>query len=199
MNLFQSRLSSDNQDVVMKVLIAEDDALSRWYLDNVLSSWGYEVTACENGGDAWNCYLRDDFNLIISDWAMPVMDGIELCRRIRMSNLSDQCYFILLSSRIGKAGFVQDSADGVDVYMSKPVDAVQLKNHLKMAEFLLDLRAGKSLQRLLPMCSWCKKTRIDDDLWCEVDELLAEGHFTYSICPECSRQLKVARAGSRAE
>ncbi len=183
----------------MKVLIAEDDALSRWYLENVLRSWGYDVTACENGGQAWRCYLQEDFNLVISDWAMPEIDGIELCRRIRQSSLNNDCYFILLSSRIGKEGFFQEPGDGVDVYLGKPVDACELKSHLKMAEFLLHLRAGKSLQRLLPLCSWCRKARIDDDLWCEVDQMLAEGQFTYSICPQCSSQLKVARAGIGAE
>lgn len=184
----------------MKVLIAEDDTLSRWHLKNVLESWGYVVRACENGSQAWNAWLEEQFHLVISDWVMPEMDGIELCRRVRASGLSDHCYFILLSSRVGKSSVVQETDAGVDLYLSKPLDSDLLSSHLKVAEFLLDLRTGGGvLQRLLPMCSWCRKARIDKNLWYDVKDILPEAHFTYSICPECSSHLQMARARSAVE
>jgi CheY-like chemotaxis protein len=184
----------------MKVLVVEDDALSRWYLNNVLADWGYEVTACENGSQGWKAFTNEEYQLVISDWAMPEMDGIELCRRLRAAEPSDGCYFILLSSKVGKGGFVQETEAGVDVYLSKPVDRDQLKYHLKVAEFLLRLRSEcETTGRLLPMCAWCRKARIDEDIWFDVQDAIAESRFTYSICPECSTHLKVTRLGCAAK
>lgn len=182
----------------MKILIAEDDALSRWYLKNMLIDWGYEVTACENGGDAWKHYMAGDYHLIISDWAMPEMDGVELCHRIRARN--DQCYFILLSSRVGQTGFAEEPDAGIDVYLSKPLNTDELKSQMRMAEFLFALRSGaKNVQALLPMCAWCRKARIGKNLWREIESLAPDAFFTYSICPDCSRQLKVARKSNGAD
>jgi CheY-like chemotaxis protein len=182
----------------MKILIAEDDALSRWYLENLLINWGHEVTACENGGDAWKHYLAGDYHLIISDWAMPEMDGVELCRRIRARN--DQSYFILLSSKVGQMGAGEQSDAGVDVYLSKPLNAEELKERMRMAEFLFALRSGaENVHALLPLCAWCRKSRISEDVWLEVEALASDAFFTYSICPECSRQLKVARTSGKSD
>jgi CheY-like chemotaxis protein len=173
----------------MKILIAEDDALSRLYLKNLLINWDYEVTECENGAQAWEQCMASDYPLIISDWSMPELDGVELCRRIRA--LNDQCYFILLSTRVGRSGLGQEFDAGIDAYMSKPLDADELKSHLRMAEFLFSLRSGvKSVQALLPTCAWCRKSRISEDTWLEVNRLAFDASFTYSICPDCSLELK---------
>lgn len=175
----------------MKILIAEDDALSRWHLKNLLIDWGYEVTECENGSDAWRHYLAGDYNLVISDWAMPEMDGVELCRRIHAQK--DQCYFILLSSRVGQRGFTEEADAGIDVYLSKPLNSDELKIQMRKAEFLFALRSeAENVQTLLPTCAWCRKSRIGEDIWIEVESLAPDAFFTYSICPDCSHQLKAA-------
>ncbi|MEW6208939.1 MAG: response regulator [Acidobacteriota bacterium] len=181
----------------MKVLIAEDDSLSRWYLKNILIDWGYEVTACENGKDAWKNYLAGDYHLVISDWAMPEIDGVELCRRIRASN--NPCYFVLLSSRVGQAGFAEDLDVGIDVYLSKPLNAHDLKSQVRMAELLFEFPSqSESEQALLPMCAWCRKARVSQSVWREIESSTTDDFFTYSICPDCSRQLKVARKSNGA-
>lgn len=189
-----SFISRSTDCKIMKILIAEDDALPRWYLKSLLINWGYEVMECENGSDAWQTYLAGDYQLVISDWAMPEMDGVELCRRIRAAKRNDRCYFILLSSRVGQTGFTEELDAGIDVYLSKPLNAEVLKSQMRMAEFLFALRSGaKNVQALLPMCAWCRKSRIGEDIWLEVETLALDAFFTYSICPDCSHQLKAAR------
>jgi CheY-like chemotaxis protein len=182
---------------IMKVLIAEDDSLSRWYLKNILIDWGYEVTACENGSDAWKSYLAGDYHLVISDWAMPEIDGIELCRKIRARN--DPCYFVLLSSRVGQTGFTEDPDAGIDVYLSKPLNSHDLKSQVRMAELLFEPHSeDESEQSLLPLCAWCRRARVSKSVWRQIESPTSDDFFTYSICPDCSRQLKVASKSSAA-
>lgn len=171
----------------MKVLIAEDDAPSRLYLENLLSDWGYEATVCETGTKAWERYLADRFHLVISERMMPEINGTELCRKIRAACLDEHCYFILLSARTGRNDFAQEIDSGIDVLLSKPIDAEELKRHLKIVESLLTLRSGKDT--LLPLCAWCRRTRIGEDLWLPLDND-PESDFTYSICPHCSGNLR---------
>lgn len=169
----------------MKVLIAEDDAPSRLYLESLLSDWGYEATACETGSQAWERYLAGGFRLVISERATPEVNGTELCRKIRAACPDEHCYFILLSARSGKGDFTQEIDSGIDVLLSKPLDAEELKRHLKVVESLLVLRSGED--KLLPLCAWCRRTRIGEDLWLHLD--MGDSDFTYSICPHCSSNL----------
>jgi DNA-binding response OmpR family regulator len=169
----------------MKVIIAEDDALVRAYLKNLLSDWGYEATVCETGSKAWERYLAGGFHLIISDQATAEISGLELCRRIRATSRDEHCYFILLSA--DRSDLVQELDSGVDILLGKPLDADELKRHLKVVESLITLRSGED--RLLPLCAWCRRTRIGEDLWLSLDTD-SRSDFTYSICPHCSSNLR---------
>ncbi|MEW6208937.1 MAG: response regulator [Acidobacteriota bacterium] len=161
----------------MKVLIAEDDNASRLRLEKLLSDWGHQVTAC--GAQAWERYLAGRFHLIISGQT----DGPDFCRKIRA--VSDRhCYFILLSSR--RSDFSRQIDSGIDVLLTKPPDKDELKRHLKIVESLVALRSGEC--RLLPLCAWCQRTRLGDDLWLHLDT--GDADFTYSICPHCSGNLR---------
>lgn len=171
----------------MKVLIAEDDAPSRLHLESLLSDWGYEATACETGKEAWERYLAGGFRLVISERAMPEINGTELCRKIRAVGSDEHCYFILLTSQTGRSDLAQEIDSGVDVLLTKPLDAEELKRHLKVVESLLALRSGED--HLLPLCAWCRRTRIGEDLWLPLDND-PDSDFTYSICPHCSGNLR---------
>ncbi len=179
----------------MKVLIAEDDAPSRVYLENLLSDWGYEATACETGAQAWERYLAGGFRLVISERLMPEINGTELCRKIRADS-DEHCYFILLSASFDKIDFAQEIDSGVDVLLTKPLDAEDLKRHLKVVESLLALRSGAEC--LLPLCAWCRRTRIGEDLWLRLDND-PDSDFTYSICPHCSGNLRSMRKSNSIE
>src|ERR1700749_1123896 len=124
----------------MKVLIAEDDPVSRRILEKLLTNKGYTTVACDNGMQAWQLYQEGDFRLIISDWMMPEIDGLDLVRRIRESHRRDYCYFILLTAKTGKANFLEAMDAGVDDYLTKPLDVDEIKVRLRVAERILAMQ-----------------------------------------------------------
>lgn len=178
----------------MKILIAEDDAVSRLILERTLNGWGHSATSCDNGGAAWALYRVGDFRVVISDWMMPEMDGPELCRRIRSLKRTDYTYVILLTAKTGKESFLEGMEAGADDYLTKPFDADELKVRLKAAERILTLQTDVQVLRgILPICAWCKRIRNDQAFWQTAEEYLkshADVDFSHSICPECAEKQK---------
>jgi DNA-binding response OmpR family regulator len=121
----------------MKILIAEDEPISRLFLEKTLQRLGYEVTACKDGNQAWEAYLATDYRIVISDWMMPGTDGLELCQRIRQQNRPTYCYFMMLTMRSSKADFLQAMDAGADDYLTKPLDADEVEVRLRVAERIL--------------------------------------------------------------
>jgi DNA-binding response OmpR family regulator len=173
----------------MKILIAEDDAVSRRILEKVLINWGHAVTACEGGAEAWGHLEKGEFRLIISDWMMPEFDGLELCRRVRSQKRKEYCYFILLTARTGHQNYMEGMDAGADDYLTKPFNFDELKARLRVAERILSLQSDiQTLRTILPICAWCKKIRDDSTLWQSVEEYLTshtDADLSHSICPEC--------------
>jgi DNA-binding response OmpR family regulator len=123
----------------MKVLIADDDLVSRRLLQSYLQKWGYEVTTAMNGAAAWECFQQNDFQLVISDWMMPELDGTELIRRIRASPKSTYVYTILLTARSQKNDLVEGMEAGADDFVSKPFDGDELRVRLRAGERIVAL------------------------------------------------------------
>jgi CheY-like chemotaxis protein len=188
----------------MKVLIAEDDAISRRLLEANLKRIGCDVLACENGDQAWEMLRSEDGpQLAVLDWMMPVMDGAEVCRRVREQESQRYVYLILLTAR----GRKQDRAEGFDAgaddYLTKPFDIQELRAKITVGQRILDLQAAltskvvelqdalcqvKQLQGLLPICMHCKKIRDDEATWHPLEtyiERRSEAAFTHSLCPGC--------------
>src|ERR1700730_16106464 len=106
----------------MRVLIADDDPISLLLLQRTLQQWGYEVTAARDGAEAWRFFEERDFPLVISDWVMPGMDGLELVRRIRASSRPGYVFVILLTAKTHKGEVVEGMAAGADDFVTKPFD-----------------------------------------------------------------------------
>src|SRR5262249_22546783 len=158
----------------MKVLVVEDEPISRRVLVRVLERKGYMVAACENGAQAWALYQQGNFRLVIADWMMPEMDGLDLCRHIREAKHPDYCYYILLTAKTGKASFLEAMDSGVDDYLTKPLDSDEIMVRLRVAERILALQSDlKNLSRTFPICAWCKRVRDDDALWLSVEEYIS--------------------------
>ena len=186
----------------MKILVAEDDAVSRLILEKTLQGWGHSVTTCDNGQAAWALYRSGEFRVVISDWMMPEMDGPELCQKIRSLKRSDYTYVILLTAKTGKENFLEGMEAGADDYLTKPFDADELKVRLSVAERILSLQADvQTLRGILPVCAWCHKFRDDERLWKTAEEYLkshTEIDFSHSICPECVEKQKAQLPGKKA-
>lgn len=124
----------------MKVLIAEDDALSRTLLERTLQRAGYEVTCVENGVGALQELEKENApRLALLDWLMPECDGVQVCREVRSHKRNVYTYLILLSSKETKKEIVQGLESGADDYLTKPFDVEELKARLRAGERILDL------------------------------------------------------------
>ena len=121
----------------MKVLIAEDDGDSRELLGWLLQKLGYQVVSAANGKEAWEAYRKGRFRIVISDVLMPEIDGLELCRRIRLHKQSKYTYIIIITALIGKKDYLEGMEAGADDFVTKPFDADELKARLRVAERII--------------------------------------------------------------
>lgn len=194
----------------MRILIAEDDAISRRLLQVALVKWGYEVIVTTNGDEAWRALqVPDAPSLAILDWLMPGQDGVELCRRARATPRLNTLYLILLTSRGSKDDIVSGLEAGADDHVTKPFDHDELRARVQvgrrmvelqqaLAERVRELEAALSreqqLQGLLPICCYCKKIRDDRNYWHQVESYIvdhASVKFSHGVCPDCSVKIKL--------
>ncbi|MCK4277760.1 MAG: response regulator, partial [Desulfurellaceae bacterium] len=106
----------------MKFLIVEDEAVSRLLLQRILQNQGYEVLVAKDGQEGWEIFQKEKKNiyLLVVDWMMPVMNGLELCKKIRKAETSHYVYIIFLSAKGEKKDIVKGLKAGADDYLTKP-------------------------------------------------------------------------------
>jgi diguanylate cyclase (GGDEF)-like protein len=126
----------------MQVLIVEDSPVYRKLISDHLRRWELSSTVAENGSQAWSLLQRADSpKLVLLDWVLPDMDGIELCRRIRQMGTSrPYVYVILLTGKDGQQNMLKAMQAGVDDYLNKPFDELELKARLLVGKRILDLQ-----------------------------------------------------------
>jgi phosphoserine phosphatase RsbU/P len=173
----------------MKVLIAEDDEASRSILSAQLHKLGFEVVETDNGAQAWEAYERELPSVVVTDWMMPEVDGLELCRRIRGFKRNEYTYIIILTAIEKPGAYLEGMGSGADDFISKPADVAELTARLGVAKRILALQMQKrQLEELLPICPKCKKIHARADLWEPVESYISEhseAQFSHGICPEC--------------
>ncbi len=124
-----------------EVLIAEDDPMFCRVLASCMQKWNYRVTALKNGVDAWSILQQEDApQLVILDWMMPGLDGIELCRRIRAQQSGHYKYVLLLTSKDSKEDVVAGLEAGADDYLTKPFDVNELRARVRAGQRILQLQ-----------------------------------------------------------
>jgi DNA-binding response OmpR family regulator len=175
----------------MKILAVDDDANFRLLLDQVLSGRGHDVTLFNSADAAWEYFCAHGADIIVTDWQMPGMDGLELCRRVRARGLEDRkyVYLIVITVMDGRQNYLHAMDDGVDDFLNKPMDADQLLTRLRVAERILDMMMQlRLLESFLPICSYCRQIRRGEDEWCSAEAYLTEHSprvLTHGICPRC--------------
>jgi len=188
----------------MKLLLAEDNPVARDAMATLLTKWEYEVTAVGDGMAAWQVLQQPDApRLAVLDWMMPIMDGLEVCQQARQHLQQNPPYLILLTGRNTEDDLVTGLNGGADEYVMKPVSTAELQARLQSGERIVKLQTNladrvhqleqalgrvKQLHGLLPICSYCKKIRDDQNYWCQVEDYISansETQFSHSICPDC--------------
>lgn len=117
----------------MRILIAEDDPVARRLVQRTVGEFGHEAEVVVDGERAWQRLQEQDFDVLISDWLMPGLDGIELTRRLRDREGHPYCYVMLLTARYSKEDIVAATMAGVDDFMVKPFDRDLLRARLHAA------------------------------------------------------------------
>jgi diguanylate cyclase (GGDEF)-like protein len=126
----------------VRILLAEDDAVSRRLLQAVLQQWGYEVVVARDGAEAWAVLCEPDPpSLAILDWVMPVLDGIDVCRRLRADADRPYVYTILLTGRSETSDVVEGLSAGADDYVRKPFDSNELRVRLRAGRRIIELQS----------------------------------------------------------
>ncbi len=189
----------------MRILVADDDPVTRRVLQTTLATSGYEVEATADGDSAWVVLERErDIRLALLDWMMPGLDGTDLCRRVRQRT-GAYVYIILLTVRNRKEDVVLGLQAGADDYITKPFDQQELYSRIRAGERILDLESRlaqqvreleealahvKRIHGMLPICMHCKKVRDDKNSWHALESFVqqnSEAIFTHSLCQECLR------------
>lgn len=206
----KSRTPSERLNLLLpsgpgKVLIAEDEPISAELLRTLLARAGYEVIMTSDGAAAWEEFDREPVRLIVSDWMMPGMDGLELCRKVRARSNTAYTYFILLTANHTSADNYALAMDaGVDDFLTKPLDRTVIRMRLGVAERILRFTAEiRQLKELIPICMYCRKVRDEDDYWERVETYIQKetgSKFSHGACPECyeiqKKQFDEVLAGS---
>jgi DNA-binding response OmpR family regulator len=188
----------------MQILIADDDPISRRLALHALSGCGAEVATAEDGHGAWkHIEERTHSTVLILDRMMPGIDGVDLCRRARLLPTFPPLYILMVTSAAETADVTAGLDAGADDYVVKPFKAAELKARTqvgmrivalqesmarRLAELEQALASVKQLRGLLPMCSYCKKIRVDDKYWQQLEGYLtdhSDAEFSHGICPEC--------------
>ncbi len=123
----------------MRILIAEDDRITRLSLARQLEAWGHAVTAAEDGQAAWEALGASPFDIVITDWEMPRLSGVELIERIRAASAANYVYIVLLTGRTNKSDTVSGIEAGADDFVSKPFDREELRVRVLAGERVVRL------------------------------------------------------------
>jgi len=180
----------------LKILAVEDDLLARKVLVQALHRLGYEVAEATDGIEALRVLEREPCRVVVSDWLMPEMDGLEFCRQLRGRVGAEYTYFILLTSRTADHANQREAIEaGVDDFLSKPLDLQELWMRLRVAERILKFTTQvQQLEAFLPICSYCKKVRDDHNYWTQIEAYINQrtgSEFSHSICPDCYNRIIV--------
>jgi CheY-like chemotaxis protein/HPt (histidine-containing phosphotransfer) domain-containing protein len=191
----------------MRILVAEDDTVTRRILESTLGKLGWDVITASDGDAAWRVLGKLEGKnapeLAVVDWMMPGMDGLEICRRLRSTPGLEQMYVILLTSRGEKEDLAAALAAGANDYIAKPFHPIELEARVRVGERMINLQRSIAarvieledalkhvtrLQGLLPICSYCKMVRNETNYWQQVEGYItanSELKLTHSVCPSC--------------
>jgi len=195
-------MRQNSPNAPQKILVAEDESVTRMLFISHLSKMGFSVVAVEDGTKAWKVLQTEDApRLVILDWSMPGIDGPSLCGLIREQKIYR--YVLMVTARSRKEDIISGLNAGADDFLTKPVHIGEFHARLRVGQRLLELEETlgskinqlsaalehvKQLQGLLPICMHCKRVRNDQQIWERVEtyiEQRSDATFSHALCNEC--------------
>jgi phosphoserine phosphatase RsbU/P len=193
----------------MRALVADDDRMAALMLRTALERCALDVSVVHDGESALATLSgAEPPSVAVLDWMMPGVDGIDVCRRVRRDNGAQPIYLLLVTGRDSRADLVAGLEAGADDYVTKPFDLNELLARVRVgmrvvslqaslaqrvAELQAALSAVKRLDGLLPICSYCKRIRTDEDYWEQLEQYVSErsdARFSHGICPACIERVR---------
>lgn len=199
-------MPSMKKSYLRKILIAEDDPVSLGLLKNLLETMAFEVLLAEDGRKAWELFQKNEIQMIITDWVMPGLTGLEIIRKVRESNIPSLPYIIIITSKGRKQDIVAGVGTGADDYLVKPFEPQELRARVKVGQRVIESQSAladrvkevqhalshiKNLEGILPICSYCHKIRDAKDSWHRLEAYImnhSEAQFSHSLCPHCRKK-----------
>ncbi|NOY81893.1 MAG: response regulator [Kiritimatiellaeota bacterium] len=189
------------------ILVADDDPTMLTLLVHLLRNEGFEVVAVSDGDAAWEHLCKPDAPpMALLDWIMPGVNGVDLCRKVRELDRPTPTYLIMLTALKEVEDAVDALDTGADDYMTKPFNQAELHARIRAGFRIVELQEAlaarireleeaarhiEQLQGILPICSYCKKIRDDDNFWQAVERYFSDHsnvRFSHSICPACLKE-----------
>ena len=178
----------------MRILAADDDPTLRLIVKGGLRAGGHDVVVVETGAEAWDMLKKEHFPIVITDWMMPGLDGIQLTSLIRKTPRESYTYVIMLTGKSKREDFLKAIQAGVDAFLPKPLDGIMLEAQVNIAARILGLQAhARQLESMMTVCAHCKRVR-DEGKWVGLDHYVSS-HLkvkqSHGYCPTCFEE-KVA-------
>jgi phosphoserine phosphatase RsbU/P len=172
----------------MKILVADDDNTLRMIVKGGLRAGGHEVVAVDTGTQAWEKLKQEHFPVVVTDWMMPGIDGLQLTALIRKTPRDAYTYVIMLTGKSKREDYLRAIQAGVDAFLPKPLDGIMLEAQVNIASRILGLWAHtRQLESIMTVCSYCKRVK-DKGQWVGLDEFVAANFKVkqaHGYCPTC--------------
>lgn len=173
----------------MKVLVVDDDPVIRMVVTAGLKALKHDVTAVEGGAKAWELLQLNHYPILITDWSMPDMTGIQLTQALRAAPRDCYTYVIMLTGKGTREDFLTGVRAGVDAFLVKPLDGAMLEAQLTIAARIAGLQDhARRLESIMTVCSYCKKVRDDTKGWMPMEQYIKQEFKTlpsHTFCPSC--------------
>jgi phosphoserine phosphatase RsbU/P len=193
----------------MKILIVDDDNFSRRVLEAQLQKRDHIVVSCSNGESALETFRKDGtIDLVVLDWMMPGMNGIEVCKKIKADPSRPFVYVIILTAKRDPSDIARALDSGADDFVSKPFDPLEFEARINvgqrtmrlqkaMMEHINELEAAaaqiEQLSKMLPICPLCGTSRNEPQYWEGVKEYVgrhSKAELSDAVCHACEAERK---------
>lgn len=177
------------KDNAIHILLADDDPVVLDIVEKKLKLFGYPVMCAHDGEEAWKMFVERNPSIVITDWMMPKINGLEFSRMIRNHNHFPYTYIFFLTVLSGKGSYIESIHAGADDFITKPVDTDELRVRLHVAERTIRLQThAKKLEGMFNVCPGCKRIMQENKTWASIESLLNEksnASLSHGVCPNC--------------